>query len=216
MVSYEILRSIHLRLQEFKNNNELFGGVNILLFGDIMQLPPVKGSWCFKQPVCFQAEPHLWRFFGLCELKTNMRQQNDAEFVDLLNNLRVGQINVAQYEMLLNRTYIPLINEFADGEAIRIFPTIKLVNSYNNRMIEELAKTQRTYIINARDESREPATYGQRPSPAAIPADPNNTGGLLQTIKLAISSRVMLRSNLKVSEGLVNGSMGVHPWGDSD
>jgi len=47
MVSYEILRAVHLRLQEFKNNNELFGGVNILLFGDIMQLPPVKGNGKF-------------------------------------------------------------------------------------------------------------------------------------------------------------------------
>jgi len=105
MVSYEILRAVHLRLQEFKNNNELFGGVNILLFGDIMQLPPVKGNWCFKQSACFQGEPHLWHYFGLCKLKTNMRQQNDAEFVDLLNNLRVGQLNIVQYEMLLNRTY---------------------------------------------------------------------------------------------------------------
>lgn len=43
-----MLRSIHLRLQEFKNNNELFGGINVLLFGDIMQLPLIKGSWCFK------------------------------------------------------------------------------------------------------------------------------------------------------------------------
>lgn len=44
---------------------------------------------------------------------------------------------------------------------------------------------------------------------AAIPSDPNNTGGLLFTLKLAIGSRVMLRSNLKVNEGLVNGSMSV-------
>lgn len=92
-----------------------------------------------------------------------MRQQNDADFVDLLNNLRVGKINIAQYEMLLNRTYIPLINEFADGKAIRIFPTIKLVNSYNDKMIDKLAETERIYIINARDESREPAIYGQKP-----------------------------------------------------
>jgi len=34
MLSYKNLRMIHLRLQEFKNNDKLFGGVNILLFGD--------------------------------------------------------------------------------------------------------------------------------------------------------------------------------------
>lgn len=54
--------------------------------------------------------------------------------------------------MLLNRTYVSLINEFADDEAICIFPTIKIVNFYNNEMIEELTKTQRTYTLNARDE----------------------------------------------------------------
>jgi len=43
----------------------------------------------FKQIACFQGEPHLWYYFSLYELKINMRQQNDAEFVDLLNNLRI-------------------------------------------------------------------------------------------------------------------------------
>jgi len=42
MISYENLRMIHLRLQEFKNNDKLFGDVNILPFDDIMQLPPVN------------------------------------------------------------------------------------------------------------------------------------------------------------------------------
>lgn len=96
--------------------------------------------------------------------------------------------------MLLNRTYVPLINEFADGEAIRIFLTIQLVNQYNNK-IKGLAKVQKIYIIKTRDESREPATYGQKPPDIAIPADNNNTGGLLRTIKLAVGSRVMLLSN---------------------
>ncbi|CAH2107698.1 unnamed protein product [Euphydryas editha] len=61
MVSYENLRIIHLRLQEYKNNDKLFGGVNILVFGDIFQLPPVKGHWCFVQPPWFSAEVNLWR-----------------------------------------------------------------------------------------------------------------------------------------------------------
>jgi len=76
-------------------------------------------------------------------------------------------------------------------------------------MIEQLAKMQRIYVINARNELRKPVTYGQKPPAAAIPIDPNNTGALLHTIKLAIGSRVMLQSNLNVSEGLVNGSMGI-------
>lgn len=50
ILSYENLRMIYLRLQEFKNNNLLFSGINVLLFGDLMQLPSVKGHWCSEQP----------------------------------------------------------------------------------------------------------------------------------------------------------------------
>ncbi|KAH9639682.1 hypothetical protein HF086_002508 [Spodoptera exigua] len=119
MVSYEVLRSIHLRLQEFKNCPDIFGGVNILVFGDIMQLSPVKGSWCFKQPLVFQGEPHLWHYFGLCELQTNVRQQNDSQFIDILNNLRVGELSMEQYEILLERSRVPLTGDFADGNFSR-------------------------------------------------------------------------------------------------
>ncbi|KAI8423307.1 hypothetical protein MSG28_014329 [Choristoneura fumiferana] len=209
MVSYEVLRSIHLRLQELKNCNDIFGGVNIIIFGDIMQLSPVKGSWCFQQPFTFQGEPHLWRYFGLCELKTNVRQQNDCQFIDILNHLRVGELSMEQYEILLERSRVPLIGDFADGEAVRIFPTVKLVNDYNEKMVELMARTVKIYTLHAHDESKEPATYGEKPNLSSIPQDPNCTGGLVSSIKIAIGARVMLRMNLKVSEGLVNGSMGI-------
>lgn len=75
-------------------------------------------------------------------------------------------------------------------------------------MMEILASHSRMYVINARDESREPQTYGQKPPVVAVPVDPNNTGGILSSIKLAIGCRVMLRSHFRVSEGLVNGTMG--------
>ncbi|PZC79192.1 hypothetical protein B5X24_HaOG216756 [Helicoverpa armigera] len=209
MVSYEVLRSIHLRLQELKSCTDIFGGVNVLLFGDIMQLAPVKGSWCFKQPLAFQGEPHLWQYFGLCELQTNVRQQNDSQFIDILNNLRIGELTMEQYEILLERSRVPLTGDFSDGNAVRIFPTVKLVNSYNEKMIETMAETVKIYTLHALDESKEPATYGQKPNHVSVPQDPNCTGGLVNSIKIAIGARVMLRVNLKVSEGLVNGSMGI-------
>lgn len=79
---------------------------------------------------------------------------------------------------------------------------------YNQRT--SFIRTRYRYILNARDKWREPATYGQKPPAATIPTDPNNTGDLPQhTIKLAIGSPVMLRSNLKDNEGLINGNMSI-------
>ncbi|KAF9412290.1 hypothetical protein HW555_009181, partial [Spodoptera exigua] len=142
-------------------------------------------------------------------LQTNVRQQNDSQFIDILNNLRVGELSMEQYEILLERSRVPLAGDFADGNAVQIFPTIKLVNNYNDKMVELMADSVKIYTVNAHDESKEPATYGQKPNHVSIPQDPNCTGGLLSSIKIAIGARVMLRVNLKVSEGLVNGSMGV-------
>ena len=51
MISYAVFRNIHLRLQQFKNNqDECFGGCNIILMGDLMQLKPIYGSCIFQQP----------------------------------------------------------------------------------------------------------------------------------------------------------------------
>lgn len=209
MVSYENLRIIHLRLQEFKNNNLLFGGVSVLLFGDIMQLPPVKGHWCFDQPSWANAEIHLWQQFSFCELTINMRQSSDEEFVDLLNNLRFGELTFSQLELLCERRRVEQVGDFADGAAVRIFPTIKLVDDYNSKMTAQLFQSSRVYTLHAIDESREAATYGKRPPCNVIPADVNNCGGLLHILKLGIGSRVMLRRNISVTEGLVNGAMGI-------
>ncbi|XP_076278433.1 ATP-dependent DNA helicase PIF1-like [Lasioglossum baleicum] len=65
------------------------------------------------------------------------------------------------------------------------------------------------YVIDSVDESREAATYGKRPPENVIPANVNNCGGLLNTITLAEGSRIMLRRNISVSDGLINGAMGI-------
>lgn len=49
LVSYKNLKIINLRLQEFKNNKKLFGGVNVFFVGDIMQLSLVKGHYLGAQ-----------------------------------------------------------------------------------------------------------------------------------------------------------------------
>lgn len=42
MVSYEVLVMIKSRLRQLENIDEYIGGINVLLFGDLMQFPPIR------------------------------------------------------------------------------------------------------------------------------------------------------------------------------
>ncbi len=139
MVSYTVLRMIHLHLQQWKQNNTLYGGIIVLLFGDLMQLPPVakgiKSAYCFQQPPKYQGESHLRQCFNFCELTINMRQGEDTTFIDILNNSLVGTLNMTQLEILDSRR-LPMDETYND--IIRVFPTTKQVNEYNTIMSQEL------------------------------------------------------------------------------
>lgn len=77
------IRSIDSRLRQLKKNeSQPFGGINIMVFGDLFQLPPIRGAQVFLQPTRFIPAVHLWRLFSLVELTENMRQQGDTTFAD--------------------------------------------------------------------------------------------------------------------------------------
>ena len=210
MVSYRVLRMINCRLQELKQSNELYGGINVLLFGDLMQLPPVSktsnSSYCFQQPPEMAGEVHLWQCFNFTELSSNMRQQGDPTFIDLLNNLRVGQLNMEQLQILDDLRSLSDTENFC--HAIRVFPTRKQVDEYNDKIINEKRRSTEVFIINAEDRSTESKTFGQHPDEKYIPTDPDRTAGILKFLEIGLGFRVMLRRNISVQNGLVNGSIG--------
>lgn len=88
-----------------------------------------------------------------------MRQRNDMEFVDLLNNLRVGEFTTDQLQLLCQRRRVALDDEFKDGVVVRIYPTVKQVDEYNNKMTVINSKHNRMFIICSMDKSREIAIY---------------------------------------------------------
>ncbi|XP_014784908.1 uncharacterized protein LOC106879741 [Octopus bimaculoides] len=102
MVSHLQLAFIHLRLRqlfESTQHSSPFGHINVAVFGDLFQLPPVRGKPMFKrirhhgaQRACFGiSSHHLWRFFDYDELTVNMHQKDDTEnYVNMFDRIRLG------------------------------------------------------------------------------------------------------------------------------
>ena len=111
MLRADTMDAINFVLQRVRKSKEPFGGVQVLLIGDLMQLPPVvkneewsvlrhyyKSMFFFNSQVMEQLQPIY------IELKKIYRQ-SDAIFVDLLNNLRNNTIT---------NDNISLLNQYVD------------------------------------------------------------------------------------------------------
>lgn len=216
MVPYEMLCQINRRLQELKNEpNKLFGGINVLFFGDLMQLPPVRGHQIFQQPQQLSGATHLWRLFNLVELKQNMRQQGDTTFIDLLNALRVGEMKPEHFKVLLkkvgNFAKLGPDSSFAIDKALRIFPTNNQVDAHNQLVLEyfrnngtEMFKIKSQDMLVDATRNMDKVTLD-----SIIHKDINKTGGFPKELEIFVGTKVMLRSNIDVPKGLVNGAIGV-------
>lgn len=88
MAPSEMISMIESRLRQIKSPNAFFGGIHILLFGDVLQLPLVRGHQFFQQPKRIKLATHLWYQLYFVQLKQNVRHQGDTTFIDVLNALR--------------------------------------------------------------------------------------------------------------------------------
>ena len=91
MVKADQLYQLDLRLREITMRpNQLFGGVCLFFFGDILQLKPVMGKYIWSQP---HSDEYLhaflvqsyWELFSVISLVENHRQHGDSEYADILN-----------------------------------------------------------------------------------------------------------------------------------
>ncbi len=115
MVRADILDGIDEVLRRYKNRYKPFGGVQLLMIGDLQQLAPVvkDDDWNILKPyydTCFFFSSHALKrskFIGI-ELKHIFRQ-SDQRFIDLLNKVRENQMDEATLQEL-NKRYIPGFN----------------------------------------------------------------------------------------------------------
>ncbi|GBB85070.1 hypothetical protein RclHR1_11640008 [Rhizophagus clarus] len=95
MVSADLLSFISDLFTKLHNKPIKFGGIPILLIGDLAQLPPVKGAQVFFSPV--------WKIFFPLFLTFSRRQQNDLPFYSLLQNVSFGIITDNDKKMIFEK-----------------------------------------------------------------------------------------------------------------
>ena len=146
MVRCDILDAIDTILRVYRKNQEPFGGVKVLLIGDLFQLPPIAQSsdWTvlgqyYKSPYFFDSSVYKRASSTYIELEKPYRQ-TEQEFIDILNKVRVNQMSDSDLRRL-NARYS---KSFPKGS---IFLTARNfeVENYNNKEYNELQGQEYTF-----------------------------------------------------------------------
>ena len=221
MVGSNMLLEIHKRLQQIKgvSDDAVFGGVSILAVGDLYQLPPVAQAPLFSTVSDSYAQLYgsgsLWvDEFQMIELTEVMRQRGDSPFSELLCRVRTNSCTSDDIDTLKSRIIQSDAGSYPT-QALHVYRLNVDVDSRNALMLDNLAPQSEQYTIKARDARAGQTTHI---SLSAISDKRSETGGLHGIVKLAIGARVMLTTNVDVSDGLVNGARGevVHVVTNSD
>jgi len=205
MVGNAMFNFINLRLQEIKRSKKPFGGVHMIVYGDLYQLQPVLDGWIFQNLKSDYGAlaVNLWQeYFALLELTQIMRQRDDLPFADLLNRLREG--NHTQEDIAVLETRLLSRNNFQSLSNItHIYPTNAQVTHHNTEIFNK-SLTQKAQV-----EAVDSILGDLAPSVKErikVPDDPSVTCGLRKIIDLSIDLPYEITNNVNVEDGITNGS----------
>lgn len=168
MVRADLLDAIDSVMRRYRDHGKPFGGVQLLMIGDLQQLAPVikDEEWAmlskyYPTPYFFSSKALNAAEYHTVELNTVYRQQ-DETFISLLNQIRE---NRATNETLsaLNRRYIPDFIPEKDSDYIRLTTHNNPAHMINDRELSLLPS--REYEFKAEIEGDFPET--------SYPADVN-------------------------------------------
>jgi ATP-dependent exoDNAse (exonuclease V) alpha subunit len=195
MVRVDMMDNIDWFLRVNRGKNMPFGGVQMIFFGDLFQLPPVIGNKVEAQylvdnyysPYFFSA--HVFQeeaSFEMIEL-SDVYRQDERHFINILDNIRTNDID--EYDLQdLNERYSEEIEE--SEFLITLSSRNSIVNEINRRRLTEIGGEEFTYLAKV---------TGSFP-PTSYPAE--------LALKLKKGAQVMFVKN-DPEKQFVNGTIGI-------
>ncbi|MDY0084524.1 MAG: AAA family ATPase [Bacteroidales bacterium] len=196
MVRADLLDAIDRVLRRFRRRDLPFGGVQLLMIGDIQQLAPVarEEEWQLLRPYYdsvyfFSSHALKASDYVTIELKHIYRQQ-DQYFIDILNRIRDNQLDKPTLEKLNSRYHPDFDPDEKEG-----YITLTTHN-YQSDQINQLKLKQlkgKSWIFKATVEGEFPEM--------AYPAD--------EQLELKVGAQVMfVKNDLSPEKRFYNGKIG--------
>jgi hypothetical protein len=143
MVRADVLDGIDQVLRRYKNKHKVFGGVQILMIGDLQQLAPVvkPNEWSLLQQhyntvYFFSAKAFQEAKVVAIELQHIYRQKNE-DFIQILNEIRNDQLSESS-AAILNERYHPSFSPHKDEGYITLTTHNRRASIINDSELNKL------------------------------------------------------------------------------
>jgi hypothetical protein len=149
MMSCKLITQLHVQLGKAKSNSDdSFGGVNVLFFGDMLQLPVVSNYPVYIRHQRWEKGHQLWRSINAVVILTQqMRQAEDPEYASLLGRLRLHAPTERDIELLQSRIGAPLPQSALVPIIVRRNSLRQAINDRKLRLMTEITGSPITYCI---------------------------------------------------------------------
>ena len=151
MVRADLMDHVDVELRRIRRNSKPFGGVQLLMIGDLQQLPPIAHGGedellrqYYKTLYFFSSAALKSMKYSCIELK-NVYRQTDRHFIDILNHARDCTLT-SQDISDLNARYIPGFSPKPEDGYIRLMTHNRQVDYVNETELEKLDSKPYTFV----------------------------------------------------------------------
>ena len=151
MVRADLMDHIDVELRRIRRNSKPFGGVQLLMIGDLQQLPPIAHGGedellrqYYKTLYFFSSAALKSLKYSCIELK-NVYRQTDRHFIGILNHARNCTLT-SQDISDLNARYVPGFSPKPEDGYIRLMTHNRQVDYVNETELEKLDSKSYTFV----------------------------------------------------------------------
>jgi hypothetical protein len=191
-----------------------FGGMQLVLVGDALQLGPVRPP--AGRPFIFNTEAYKLLDMARIHLCHNYRQRDNAAFLDLLNAVRFGNVN-ADHIALLRSRIIPTTREFStppDVHSVHLYCRREEVDRENEKRLHRLSDPKfffKAIFSIALKQSAKTTIMNKTELKIAQEKldDPKflDENFIVRDVQCCKGAQMMIRTNALYDQGFFNGSL---------